>query len=517
MDVDFFLQLTINGLLLGGFYATMTLGFSIIWGVMRLINLAHGEFLLMAAYVTWFFFNPWRVQNLVIGGGEAAEIQSTVELIFAGIAIAGGLVVSEMVIGDDRMPQVWIRRVASFVGVGLVTFIIYSIWKGDEFSPVVLPVMDMVMLGLALALGFVISHLVLPTIWILLESLEPIRDRLTGLQQQFDQIIASLSFTGMAQDDVENQQSPMAYLWLRRLIAYPLAALLIRIFYQRWSIDGFESIDPFTALPIIIVLFFALGYALQRTLLNQIIEGPYLTMLLITFAISIALQSIGLRIYAADPRRIDADYAGTFWNRASFVGDHITIPIIGLKLPNPLSLLSEQNIPDVTIPKDKVYILIISALMIYGLVQFLQRTRTGYAIRAAAQNKMAARLMGINIRETYAITFGIALALVAVAGSLMGLFQPITPVTGAPWTLRAFAIVALGGLGRVKGVVFGGLILGLVESYIAGYFPKLNEHIPQFEIVNAPSWAIASSFILLVLMLVLRPQGITGGLSAEEE
>jgi branched-chain amino acid transport system permease protein len=138
-----------------------------------------------------------------------------------------------------------------------------------------------------------------------------------------------------------------------------------------------------------------------------------------------------------------------------------------------------------------------------GLVLFLRHTRIGYAIRAAAQHKMAARLMGINIYETYAITFGVSLALTAMAGAMMGTFQAITPVTGPIWTLRAFAIVALGGLGKVKGVVVGGLVLGLAESYIGGY-------------VNT-GWAAAAAFMLLVMMLVLRPQGITGGLVAAEE
>ncbi|RMG85900.1 MAG: branched-chain amino acid ABC transporter permease [Chloroflexi bacterium] len=145
----------------------------------------------------------------------------------------------------------------------------------------------------------------------------------------------------------------------------------------------------------------------------------------------------------------------------------------------------------------------VSVLMIAGLVLFLTRTRTGYAIRAAAQNKMAARLMGINIYETYAITFGLSIALTAIAGAMMGTFQPITPVNGPPWTLRAFSIVALGGLGKVQGVVLGGLLLGLVESFIGGYV--------------GVGWAIAAVFIILVLVLIIRPQGLTGGLMPVEE
>jgi branched-chain amino acid transport system permease protein len=142
-------------------------------------------------------------------------------------------------------------------------------------------------------------------------------------------------------------------------------------------------------------------------------------------------------------------------------------------------------------------------VLVIGLVLFLRYTRTGYAIRAAAQNKMAARLMGIDIYETYAITFGISIALTGLAGAMMGTFLPIAPNNGSPWTLRAFSIVALGGLGKVQGVVAGGLLLGLAESYVGGYI--------------GAAWAIAVAFIVLVVVLVVRPQGVTGGLLLTEE
>jgi branched-subunit amino acid ABC-type transport system permease component len=196
-------------------------------------------------------------------------------------------------------------------------------------------------------------------------------------------------------------------------------------------------------------------------------------MLLVTFAISIILQNIGLQIYAADPRKINIDY-----------GRALSFGVI-------------------TVPPAKLITIIVSILMIAGLVLFQKRTRIGYAIRAAAQNKMAARLMGIDIYETYAITFGISLALTAMAGGMMATFQPTAPINGPPWTIRAFAIVALGGLGNVQGVIVGGFVLGIAESFMGGYI--------------ATGWAIAASFIILVVTLVLRPQGITGGLVPVEE
>jgi branched-chain amino acid transport system permease protein len=111
--------------------------------------------------------------------------------------------------------------------------------------------------------------------------------------------------------------------------------------------------------------------------------------------------------------------------------------------------------------------------------------------------------MGINVGETYAVTFGVSLALTAVAGAMMGTFQPITPVTGAPWTLRAFAIVALGGLGKVEGAVIGGLVLGLAETFIGGY--------------TDVGWGIAATFVILVIALIANPRGLSRGFQAVEE
>lgn len=430
MGIDFFIQLVINGLLLGAFYATMALGFSIIWGVMRLINLAHGEFLMMGAFVAWFFFNPDRPQDLIIAADAETTYVTPIALVIFGI-ILGGLI-AEFAVGEDRLPNKLVRRGAGMLSGVVGAIVIFLIWQAAAFTDVTISMFNMIYFGLILSIGFIVSHIVLNKI--------------------------------------------MAYGTLnqRRTIGYGSGIVVATVLRLVWAASGNTPIDPFLSLPILFVLFFALGYVLQNSFLNRLIGGPYLTMLLVTFAISIMLQNFGLLIYKADPRRINLEYG------------------------NAINLFGS-----ITVPPTRVIMVVIAVVMIAGLVAFLRFTRTGYAIRAAAQNEMAARLMGIDINEVYAITFGISLALTAMAGAMMGTFQPITPVDGPVFTLRAFSIVALGGLGKVEGVVVGGLALGLAESLVGGY-------------INT-GWAIAVAFILLVFMLVVRPQGITGGLVASEE
>ena len=428
--MDFFLQLTINGILLGGFYAMMTVGFSTIWGVMNLINLAHGEFLLMGAYVAWFFFNPSREQSIYLGG-KLEQVESTIQFVMIITALLSGALLSERVIGRQRIARRGWRIMIGLLIAAVIHLAIYTAWRdAEQFRVVEISMLMMIPLALALSIGFLLSHV--------------------GLSDYVPDI------------------------WMRRALGYGIGAVVVFIGWKLWENGGFQSIDPFLTLPLIFVIFFALGYALQNSLFNRLIEGPFLTMLLVTFSVSIILQNIGLQLYAADPRKINIDYGVAY-------------------------ALGETGL---TVPPVKLLASFVSIFMIGGVVLFLRRTRTGYAIRAAAQHKMAARLMGIDINETYAITFGLALAVTAMAGAMMGTFQPITPVTGAPFTLRAFAIVALGGLGRVQGVIVGGMVLGLAESYIGGYIGL--------------GWAIAAAFILLVVMLVVNPRGITGGLAPQE-
>ena len=452
MDTSLFLQLTINGILLGAFYATMTMGFSIIWGVMRLINLAHGEFLLMAAYVGWFFFNPTREQDLIIGGGDPEEVTATTQLIFAGSAGILGFVLSEIVLLDrfGFSPQdTWRRRATGFGAAAVGVAALYIVWESQDFATITLSMMNIIMVGLALSVGFIMSHIALK------------------------EVAFQMHLREGGNPDVPPENA-LSNIWARRALGYAIGAAAAFGIYQLWKANDFQSIDPFVAIPLVIIIFFALGYVMQRTLFNRLVEGPYLTMLLVTFALKIILQNLGLRIYAADPRSINIGYANSW-----------------------------SLVDDLTLSKVKFLTAIAGVVVAIVLILFLNRTRIGRAIRAAAQHKMAARLMGIDIKETYAITFGVALAITAIAGVLMGTFQPITPITGDPWTLRAFAIVALGGLGRVQGVIFGGMVLGLVESYIGGYW--------------STGWAITAAFIILVLMLLIRPQGLAGGLDTAEE
>jgi branched-chain amino acid transport system permease protein len=246
--------------------------------------------------------------------------------------------------------------------------------------------------------------------------------------------------------------------------------------YITWVLNKQYGWEPFTALVVVMPAMFLLGYILQKILINQLVERPQLISLLVTFGLGIILSNSVKLIYEATPRITETVFNG-FW-----------------------------RVGNVTFPITKTFILGSALIIMGGLYLFLQYTRIGKSIRAAAQNKEAARMVGIEIGQVYALTFGICIALTGTAGMLVSPTQAIFPFMGAPLTLKAFAITAMSGLGSIPGALMGGVVLGLVEVFIGTYIPNVGTNL-----------GIVSSFVILVVVLVTRPQGLFGGLKPASE
>ena len=246
--------------------------------------------------------------------------------------------------------------------------------------------------------------------------------------------------------------------------------------YLTWALNEHMGVDPFLALLIVMPVMFVFGYILQLVLINRVVDRPILVSLLVTFGLSIMYANAMKLIFSADPRLTDTALGGAW------------------------------NVGNVTFPVTKTMIMGVALIIMSSLYLFLQRTRTGKAIRAAAQNKQAARIVGIDINKIYALTFGICIAITGAAGALISPTQAVFPFMGPPLTLRAFTITALAGLGSIPGALFGGIVLGVVESMIGVYVPGIGTNL-----------AIIASFALLVIILITRPQGLFGGLRPIEE
>lgn len=242
--------------------------------------------------------------------------------------------------------------------------------------------------------------------------------------------------------------------------------------YLTWVLHRDFGWEPFAAIAVVAPVMFLFGYVLQRVLINRVIDRPHLTSLLVTFGIGIIVANLVKLQYSATPRSVDTAFDG-FWR----LGGHLTVPVT------------------------KFWVLVSSLVLMAALASFLRFTRVGMSIRAAAQNREAAKIVGIEINKVYALTFAIALALTGAAGMMASPIQPIYPFMGPSLTLKSFAITAMSGLGSVPGALMGGMVLGIVEVLIATFVPNIGTNL-----------GIISSFVILVVVLVTRPQGLFGGL-----
>ncbi len=227
------------------------------------------------------------------------------------------------------------------------------------------------------------------------------------------------------------------------------------------------GIDPFAALPLTALALFVFGYLIQRYLLNLVIRAPMFNTLLITFGIDVVLTFLAQIFFSADFRTINPTYAG---NNFGLFG--------------------------ATVPFVRVLAFGVALLLTLILWQFLARARLGRAIRATAQNLVAARLYGVAPRRIYALTFALGAGLAGAAGGLYGVVSQVNPYIGASLTAKSFAIAIIGGLENPLGVLVGGMFLGVIESLTSLYI--------------GPTYTDVASFGILIVVLIVRPAGLLG-------
>jgi branched-chain amino acid transport system permease protein len=224
-------------------------------------------------------------------------------------------------------------------------------------------------------------------------------------------------------------------------------------------------VDPFLSLPISFALLFVLGYALQAVFLNRTLGRPLLLSLLVTFGVSLVIINVALRVWTADYRLMRVPYL----DRSLIVGPFI-------------------------VPVARLAACVIGVALVGALSWTLARTRLGRMIRATAQDWEMARLLGVNPRRIYALTFAIGAGISGVAGSLLAFYSPVEPNMGLSYTLFAFAVVVLGGLGYTPGVLWGGLALGIAQALTETYLEA--------------GLSLLVAFALLYLILRFMPAGI---------
>jgi branched-chain amino acid transport system permease protein len=178
--------------------------------------------------------------------------------------------------------------------------------------------------------------------------------------------------------------------------------------------------------------------------------------------------------------------------------DNIAVLVWGEKSKRIISPFENMSLQlgEVAIGYDRLIALAFVAVILVGLMFLIKKTKIGRAMRATSQKSQAAKLMGINIEHIYIFTFALGAALAGAAGSLYGIIYPFNPYIGALPTIKAFAIIILGGLGSIPGAIIGGLLYGIAEQSAVIFFGGI--------------WRDAVAFTLLIIVLILRPKGLFG-------
>ncbi|MEJ2210631.1 MAG: branched-chain amino acid ABC transporter permease [Anaerolineae bacterium] len=233
------------------------------------------------------------------------------------------------------------------------------------------------------------------------------------------------------------------------------------------------GMNPYLTLLLVAAGGLLLGIIIYGLAVQRVIDAPHLSTLLATFAVNMIIIGIGTAVFTTSPRNVDYS-------------------------------LGNISLGAVTLTWTRILAALASGLVTALLYLFLYRTRPGKAIRAVTDNRAAAELMGIPTNWVLALSFGLGTMLAAISGGLIATFFPFTILAGGSYELKSFVICVLGGLGNPLGALIGGLLLGALEGVIPvlGSLPG----IPNIE----TSWVPVVEFVLFVLILLVRPQGLLG-------
>lgn len=250
-----------------------------------------------------------------------------------------------------------------------------------------------------------------------------------------------------------------------RLVNIAHGDLIVLAAYIALSTTIVLGVHPFVALLLTVPIMAAIGYCLQRGVLNKTLGDDILPPLLVTFGVSIIIQNTLLQAYTADPQKLDAGAIET----ASV----------------PLGNLSIGVLPLLTF--------LVAVVVIFALQWVFYHTALGRQFRAVSDNQNIAQLMGLNKAHVFGIALALALVVCGIAGVLLGVRTSFDPSIGGARLIFAFEAVIIGGLGNLWGTLAGGVVLGVAQT-IGG---KIN-----------PGWQLLAGHIVFLLVLAIRPRGL---------
>ncbi|MDQ7829584.1 MAG: branched-chain amino acid ABC transporter permease [Armatimonadota bacterium] len=245
------------------------------------------------------------------------------------------------------------------------------------------------------------------------------------------------------------------------------AEYLMLAMYATYWLWALGRVDPLVAAPVVLPLFFLLGWLTYRVLVRRVLAAPMVSQIFATFGLLFFLRYSAFAAFGPNVRGIwQSRLEGSLTLGPWYVG----------------------------VPQLAAAVVALGAFALLWL--FLNRTKTGKALQATAQDRVVAQTLGIDVEQMFALAWGVGIAAVALAGISLMPFYQVSPTVGDAFLLIAFASVVLGGFGTVAGALVGGIGIGLVENVLGALI--------------APTFKLLFAFAVFVLMLLVRPQGLVG-------
>jgi branched-subunit amino acid ABC-type transport system permease component len=240
-------------------------------------------------------------------------------------------------------------------------------------------------------------------------------------------------------------------------------AMIVGGMFALYMLASALGLPPYLALPPVLIGAFCIGILLYWIAIHRMVGRPPLMSLLSTFSVNLVLIGIGTGVWGTALFNVEVSVPGISMGRYTFPGAHIVAAVL-------------------------------AAVVAGALYFFLHRTRLGKSVRAVANNREAAELVGIPTTRVLAVSVGLGVALAGVSGVLIGTLFPFTLLSGDGYQLKSFVVTVLGGFGNPVGALFGGVALGLLEGIVTPFVPV--------------SWTLVIEFVLFVLVLIAFPGGV---------
>lgn len=465
MSVPTAMSVLLSGLTLGALYFLVASGLSLIFGLMDVLNFAHGSFFMLGAYAGWMFYtNPRLIFN----------IAPLVLLLAAGAALGGLLT-----------PRFSLPRVARWVAAGGAAAILLFAIRDFPLDKLV-------------AMGTSLTGKVIPTA----EAQEPLATMFIRSGGVFlVGLIASFAFGAGRRDDAARALPRRALTTAIVLVVTALALLMLRDLGEQTILDMESNLRFVFALAAGAVTGGLLGALMEWALIRPLYARPIYQILLTLGLVFVADQVIRL-VWGPTGASMEAP--------ALFRG-------AGAECPSPdLIAWLSQHCNSIMVlgrafPSYRLLIIAIGVIVTVALAILLQRSRLGMIIRAGVQDSQMVEALGINVRRVFTLVFAIGTGLAGLGGVVASPFLGVYPGMALEFLLQAFIVVVIGGMGSVPGAAVGALLVGLARAY-GDHLVLAGIQLPWMAsaVSGSPAIARASTVLIMALVLLTKPTGIFG-------